>query len=188
MDLVECAKRELSPSRESELNPEWAVYDIASAPKSAASKKCVLATEEKTKMAVFQFYDSGKVAEQFCTAPYSCEGDPQVKNVACSPIVSGGTKNCPSLGACLDKQFPMPDAYTDAQLKKLAEKNPAREKALRAELARPASVASSKLPGDAVSSTSFQPRTANIAGSRTSVSNPPASKPPASGHTGRGMK
>ena len=61
---------------------------------------------------------------------------------------------------------------------------------IRQELASPARLAAAG--GDTLTMTTqsaYQPRTANILGSRTSVSNPPpASKPPAGGHAGRGMK
>lgn len=191
-EIHACARNAALPSRADLESAKWTVFDVEES-KSLSESKCRLEQDDKTKMGVFQFLDGKQVAEQFCVASYSCSGEPQIKNLACAPVASSkvkGERACPSLDACIEKRIKMPNGVTEAELKKLAEVNPAKEEALRLELAKPAVVAheSEKPAVNAVSATSFQPRTANIAGSRTSVSNPPASKPPATGHTGRGMK
>jgi hypothetical protein len=193
-DLVECAKEDRVPSKQSEITPEWTVFKVTGKPSGTA--KCSLDQDDPSEMAVYQFYNEGKVAEQVCIGTYACKGDPVVRNAACRPSNNASGKaiqECPQIDACLspNHKVEMPEAMTELELKRIAAINPGREKALRVELSKPAVVASAlpKPPGNAVSSTSFQPRTANIIGSRTSVSNPPASTPPASsGHTGRGMK
>ncbi|GEM_PF-3762096 len=192
-ELVECAKADSKPSASQETSPKWSVLPIApEVAKRAGTPKCWLEQNDKSEMGVFQFYDGARVAEQVCITSYACENDRILKNLAASPItiqVQGkSVKACPNLTSAIEKQIEMPPAVTEKELLKLAEVNPRRADVLRSELAAPARVAAATVPGNAVSSTSFQPRTANIIGSRASVSNPPASKPPATGHTGRGMK
>jgi hypothetical protein len=199
-DILDCARDEVSPSLSSQ-NPEWVVLPLAKSDDATNSlnDKCARASKSKDSHGVFQFYSGTTVAEQYCVARYFCDGKPAGDSVACAPVTEatdgGSRKVCPQINRCLNNPIPMPKGYTEAELRKLANSNPSKERAIRSDLAAPAKVAAAPA-GNSVSmatptsSQNYESRTASIAGSRASTTpaTPPASKPPASGHTGRGMK
>ncbi len=181
-DPVDCASAKDTKKR-------WETVPVSSkadAVKNPLNDKCWETNSVKDQVSVFQFYDGSVVAEQACVYTYACSSLPAGSYAACPIMVESGKKVCSRLNSCLNNQVDLPKGATEKELAKL----PAYERdELLKKLEAPASPYGQRtMAVSAVSSTSFQPRTANIVGSRTSVSNPPVSKPPATDHTGRGMK
>lgn len=188
-EMLDCARTKSA-------KPRWTTLELSQQedlPANPLSDNCRITSKLEGKAAVFQFYDGNTVAEQLCYHRYTCDSFPAGNDVVCPVTIEeaeNGTKKkvCSKLNSCLTNKVEMVPSFTE---KELADKPSYESDKLRKQLGAPATYITTKKPsGNVVSSTSFQPRTANIAGSRTSVSNPPASKPPATGHTGagRGMK